>query len=110
MGRATSGVFCPCGSRGSTHLLSSGPQGVHMAAGDVNCGTRLAELQGDAAANTPGSTSHHAHLALHGSCHDSQAKGGNLWKQRLALGKPANCVCGRVIGIVVGEGAKVGIL
>lgn len=58
-----------------------------MAACDVNCGAGLAELQGDAAANTPGSTSHHAHLALHRSCHGSQAKGENLWKQRLALEK-----------------------
>lgn len=76
MGRATSGGVCPTCSRGSTHLLSSGPQRVHMAASDVNCGTCLAELQGDAAANTSGSTGHHAHLALHGSCHDSHAKGG----------------------------------
>lgn len=68
-------------SRGSTHLLSSGLQRVETAASDVYCGTFLAELQGDASANTPGSTSHHAHLALHGSYHDSQAKGvagGNL--------------------------------
>lgn len=69
----------------STHLRGSGPQRVHMAASDVNRGTCLAELQGDAAANTSGSTCHYTHLALHGSCHDSQAKGANLWKQRLAL-------------------------
>lgn len=74
MGQAPSGGFCPCGSRGSTHLLSSDLQRVQMTASDVHCGTSLAELQGDAAADTPGSPSHHAHLALHGSCHDSQAK------------------------------------
>lgn len=71
-GRAPAGGFCPCGPRGSTHLLSSGPQRVQMSASDVNCGTCLTELQGDATANTPGSTSHHTHLALHRSCHDSQ--------------------------------------
>ena len=105
-------VSAPWDSRGRTHLLSSGLQCVQVAASDVNCGTCLAELQSDAPANTPGGTSHHAHLALHGSWHDSTSKGVKSVEARTCSeGSLQTALCRRgVILIEVGRGAKVEIL